>query len=107
MSQHRSMQGKIVDMEKLAKQHELTPAVGNAKVNARGDKIGPGGIIVEKREDVVSSYYQSVPKVKAKAQSIPAQEEDVKSAEVAPEVVKTTKSADSAPDVVKPTKKEA
>jgi len=107
MSQHRSMQGKIVDMEKLAKQHELTPAVGNVKVNARGDKLGANGQILEKRESVVSSYYQSVPKVKAKEQTIPTQVENVKSADVAPEVVKTNKSADSAPDVVKPSKKEA
>ena len=40
---HTSMQGKIVDMEKLAIQNELTPAVGNMKVNARGDEIGAGG----------------------------------------------------------------
>ena len=34
---HRSMQGKEVDMQKLMMQNELTVAVGNAKVNARGD----------------------------------------------------------------------
>jgi hypothetical protein len=32
---HRSMQGKIVDMNKLISQNELTVAVGNIKVNAR------------------------------------------------------------------------
>jgi hypothetical protein len=40
---HTSMQGKPVDMERLAMKHELTPAVGNMKVNARGDEIGAGG----------------------------------------------------------------
>ena len=34
---YRSMQGKVVDLDLLIKRNELTPAVGNAKVNARGD----------------------------------------------------------------------
>lgn len=55
--QHRSMRGKQVDMDLLRKRNELTPAVGNAKVNARGDEIGPGGKIIKKREEVVKEYY--------------------------------------------------
>lgn len=50
---HRSMQGKEVDMNKLVMQNEMTVAVGNVKVNARGDELGPGGKIVRKREDVL------------------------------------------------------
>ena len=55
--QYRSMQGKIVDLEKLAAKNELVPAVGNIPVNARGDELGPGGRIVRKREDIVAEYY--------------------------------------------------
>jgi hypothetical protein len=55
--QHRSMRGKQVDMDLLRKRNELTPAVGNARVNARGDELGPGGQIIKKREDVVAEYY--------------------------------------------------
>jgi hypothetical protein len=55
--QHRSLRGKIVDMELLRKRNELTPAVGNAKVNARGDELGPNGTILRKREEVVSDHY--------------------------------------------------
>ena len=40
---YRSMQGRQIDMEKLRAQNELMPAVGNMKVNARGDELGPGG----------------------------------------------------------------
>ena len=58
---YRSMQGKVVDLDLLIKRNELTPAVGNAKVNARGDELGPGGKIVRKREDVVSEYYGNQP----------------------------------------------
>lgn len=56
-TQHRSMRGKLIDMNLLQKKNELTPAVGNARMNARGDEIGKGGKIVRKREEVVKEYY--------------------------------------------------
>ena len=55
--QHRSMRGKAVDMDLLRKRNELTPAVGNARVNARGDELGPGGQIIKKREEIVGEHY--------------------------------------------------
>jgi hypothetical protein len=55
---YKSMQGKEVDMEKLRNLNETTLAVGNARVNARGDEIGPGGKISRKREDVQNDYYK-------------------------------------------------
>lgn len=58
---YRSANGKEVDMEKLRNQNELTLAVGNARVNARGDEIGPGGKIIRKREDIMSEYYKGKP----------------------------------------------
>ena len=54
---HKSANGKIVDMDLLRQKNELTPAVGNARVNARGDELGPGGQIIKKREDVVAEHY--------------------------------------------------
>lgn len=54
---HRSANGKIVDMDLLRQRNELVPAVGNARVNARGDELGPGGKIVRKREDVLQDFY--------------------------------------------------
>ena len=58
---YRSMQGKVIDLEKLTAKHELTPAIGNARVNARGDELGPGGKIIRKREDVMADYYAKNP----------------------------------------------
>jgi len=58
-TQHRSLRGKVVDMDQLAKRNELTPAVGNARVNARGDELGPGGKIIKSRDEVVKDYYDS------------------------------------------------
>jgi hypothetical protein len=54
---HRTMRGKLIDMDILRKKNELTPAIGNARVNARGDELGPGGKIIRKREDLVKDYY--------------------------------------------------
>lgn len=56
---YRSMQGKEVDMHKLVMQNEMTVAVGNIKVNARGDELGPGGKIIRKREEVLNTGGQT------------------------------------------------
>ena len=58
---YRSMQGKEVDMQKLVMQNEMTVAVGNVKVNARGDELGPGGKIIKKREDVLQEAGTAIP----------------------------------------------
>jgi hypothetical protein len=58
---YRSMQGKEVDLDKLRNKNETTLAVGNVRMNARGDELGPGGKIVRKREDVMDEYYTGRP----------------------------------------------
>jgi hypothetical protein len=58
---YRSMQGKEIDLDKLRMRNEMTIAVGNARVNARGDELGPGGKIIKKREEVMNEYYSSNP----------------------------------------------
>ena len=57
--QYRSMQGKVVDLGQLISKNELTPAVGNARVNARGDELGPGGKIVRTKEEIMAEYYRN------------------------------------------------
>ena len=54
---YKTLQGKQVDMDLLRQRNELTPAVGNIKVNARGDELGRGGKIVRSREEVLKDYY--------------------------------------------------
>lgn len=58
---YRTMQGRTIDMDKLRSQNELIPAVGNMKVNARGDEIGTGGKILRTREQIMSKYYENNP----------------------------------------------
>ena len=59
---HRSMRGREIDMEKLNLKNETLPAVGNMKVNARGDEIGKGGKIVRTREEILKDYYKKNPR---------------------------------------------
>jgi hypothetical protein len=56
------MRGREIDMEKLNLKNEMQPAVGNMKVNARGDELGPGGKIVRTREEVLADYYKKNPR---------------------------------------------
>lgn len=60
--QYRTANGKMVDMDLLRQRNELTPAVGNARVNARGDELGPGGKIVRKREEILADFYKAAEK---------------------------------------------
>jgi hypothetical protein len=54
-SVYRTARGAEIDMLKLVNQNEMTPAVGNMKVNARGDKLGPNGQIIQRREDAIAA----------------------------------------------------
>lgn len=62
MSSIRSMRGREIDMEKLNLKNETTPAVGNMKVNARGDELGPGGQIIRTKEEILADYYKDNPR---------------------------------------------
>jgi len=53
------MQGRMVDIEKLRGANEQVPAVGNMRVNARGDILGPGGTILKPKEAVMKEYYET------------------------------------------------
>ena len=55
---YRTMQGRMVDIEKLRTANESVQAVGNMNVNARGDVLGPGGTIVYTKENVIKKYYE-------------------------------------------------
>ena len=57
---YTSVRGKEVDMEKLSLRNETEIAVGNAKLNARGDEIGAGGKIVKTREQILQDYLEHI-----------------------------------------------
>ena len=50
---YRTMQGRMIDIEKLRAANESTQAVGNMNVNAKGDVLGAGGKVVTKKAEVI------------------------------------------------------
>jgi len=55
---YTTAQGKQVDIESLRIANEESIAVGNMKVNARGDKLGPSGRVAETRNQTQDQYYK-------------------------------------------------
>jgi len=50
--------GKRINIDAVIAQNEESIAIGNMKVNARGDELGPGGRIERTRDKVMSDYYK-------------------------------------------------
>lgn len=50
--------GKRINIDAIIAQNESTIAVGNMKVNARGDQLGPGGKIETTRDKVMQDHYK-------------------------------------------------
>ena len=55
---YKTAQGRYLDIEQLRLANEETIAVGNMRVNARGDELGPGGEIIKTRNEVMADYYK-------------------------------------------------
>jgi hypothetical protein len=50
--------GKKINLDSLISQNDDTIAVGNMKVNARGDQLGPGGKVETNKNQVMQDYYK-------------------------------------------------
>jgi hypothetical protein len=60
---YKTAQGKTVDMGRLVLQNENVRAVGNMKVNARGDLLDDNGkVITSKNAQVNQQYNKQVTK---------------------------------------------
>ena len=51
---HRTARGIPVDMDRIRLANEKTIAVGNMRVNARGDQLGAGGKVVKTRQQIMA-----------------------------------------------------
>ena len=60
----KSAKGRDVNMQALMLANQKTVALGNAKMNARGDILGKNGKVVKTREQVINEYNKN-PKGKA------------------------------------------
>ena len=78
---YRTMQGRMVDIEKLRAANETVRAVGNMNVNARGDVLGPGGQIATTKANVIAKYYEQP---KGKVDDTPARAKPTPPRRVAP-----------------------
>ena len=87
---YRTAAGKHLDMEAMLLHNEEAIAVGNNPVNARGDEIGPDGVIVRTNAEVVQEYYANNPNAVEKSQPV---------ASIAPDMIPDT---DQQPATVSP-----
>ena len=55
-TRHISMRGEVVDMNRLRTVNSETVALGNANLNARGDIIGKGGIVLKTQEQIEAEW---------------------------------------------------
>jgi hypothetical protein len=79
---YRTMQGRMVDIEKLRATNESVRAVGNMNVNARGDVLGPGGSIATPKSNIIQKYYEAP---RGKVDDTPARAKPTPARRVAPE----------------------
>lgn len=85
MAIHRTAMGKSIDMASLATKNEHTRAVGNMKVNSRGDTIDSMGRVTQAVTDKVNNMYaQTVGNRSAQVRSKPSNSVPVQPATVAP-----------------------
>lgn len=63
MTIRKSNRGVDVDFDTLIKNSDLrSTALGNMRVNAKGDRLGKSGEITQRNEDRVREYYTNNPK---------------------------------------------
>ena len=54
---YRTSRGATVDMSTMLTKNETVPAVGNMRVNARGDEITADGTITKTRNQIMQDYH--------------------------------------------------
>lgn len=57
MPLRRTANGKLIDMEALATKYEMTRAVSNQKLNARGDIVDSNNNVIKKATEKVNERY--------------------------------------------------
>ena len=95
MTTRRTNRGASVDFDALiaSQTAKSTTAVGNMRVNAVGDVIGPGGQVVQPNEERVRAYYKDNPRSSVNKASLKGEMPSAPSAPTAgePKTAKTAK----------------
>ena len=90
---HKTYRGVAIDMDAIRMANGSDTTIGNANLNARGDILGKGGVVIKTNEDVTKDYYkqrevQKTAQVEPQASYQPKVREEVKLDEDAPEFKK-------------------
>lgn len=90
---YRTANGKVINVDAIIAQNEDSIAVGNMRVNARGDELGPGGRIERTKDRVMAEYYKLNTPVASDSIPIPrvAAKKDLTDDWVEPVIVKEEK----------------
>jgi hypothetical protein len=56
---YKTMRGRPIDMGALAAANAEKQAIGNSKMNARGDILGPNGIVLRTQEQVEAEWQRN------------------------------------------------
>lgn len=54
---YRTARGRVVDFDSMQLKNEHVPAVGNMRVNARGDELGEDHSVLRTNNERVAEYY--------------------------------------------------
>lgn len=58
MSRHTTYRGVTVDMDSLRRENEKVPALGNMRVNARGDQLGKNGSVTKTSDQIARENHR-------------------------------------------------
>lgn len=58
-TKHFSALGEQIDMHALMTRNAKTPALGNAKMNARGDILGNNGVVLKTQEQIEAEWLRN------------------------------------------------
>ena len=59
---HKTMRGATLDMARMRAENSTAIALGNGRMNARGDLLGANGKILKTREQLLAEYNSKNPK---------------------------------------------
>lgn len=86
-----TMRGVVLDMGQILAQNETALAIGNAKMNARGDILGAGGQVIKRKEQVAQEYHRNPNAIKRMSLKEPVPDVFMTPQEAVDEITKTVK----------------
>ena len=75
-NKHITMRGEVIDMERLKMSNGEQVALGNASKNARGDQLGPGGVVIRTQEQIEAEWEAIRARKEAQTKSVDLKKDD-------------------------------